>query len=107
TGAPVVAVSPIIGGTAVKGPTAKIMAELGHDQTTLTIARHYQGLIDGLVIDTADAALAPDIEALGIHTQVTGTWMRTDADRNRLATETLDFARALRPSYRTTNGERT
>ena len=55
SGAPVIAVSPIIGGQAVKGPTAKIMRELGVAVNTQTIAAHYRGLIDGLVIDEADA----------------------------------------------------
>ena len=58
TGAPVVAVSPIIGGKAVKGPTAKIMAELGLAADVYAIARHYEGLLDALVIDAADSAAA-------------------------------------------------
>ena len=57
-GAPVIAVSPIIAGKAVKGPTAKIMAELGLEPDSRSIAWHYEGLIDGFVIDVADEALA-------------------------------------------------
>ena len=68
---PVIAVSPIIGGKAVKGPAAKILAELGHEVSALAVARHYQGLIDGMVIDEADVALAPAIEALGMRVLVT------------------------------------
>ena len=56
-GAPIVAVSPIIGGKAIKGPAAKIMQELGNDVSVLSIAAHYQDLIDGLVIDIQDAEL--------------------------------------------------
>ena len=58
--APVVAVSPLIAGQAVKGPTAKIMAELGVSATAQAIAAHYRDLLDGLVIDTGDAAEAAE-----------------------------------------------
>ena len=61
--APVIAVSPIIRGQAVKGPTAKIMRELGIEPTSDAIARHYDGLIDGLVIDESDAA---DADRIGV-----------------------------------------
>lgn len=90
--APVVAVSPIIGGKAVKGPTAKMMRELGLPTTSAGIARHYGDLLDGLVIDRADAGEA---EALAIPSLVTPTLMTTDADKTRLAGEVLDFARRL------------
>ncbi len=87
--APVIAVSPIIGGAAVKGPTAKIMAELGLVVNAKTIAAHYEGLIDGLVIDQADAAEA---QHLDIPTLVTATLMTTLDDRKRLAHDVLQFA---------------
>jgi LPPG:FO 2-phospho-L-lactate transferase len=89
---PVVCVSPIIGGAAVKGPTAKIMSELGTPVTNAAIAAHYHGLIDGLVIDHADAAAARD--SLLPHC-VTATLMRTLDDRERLAREVLAFADRL------------
>ena len=54
TAAPVVAVSPVMGGRAVKGPTAKMMGELGLDVSAETIARHYEGIIDGLLVDDRD-----------------------------------------------------
>lgn len=97
TGVPVVAVSPIVGGAAIKGPAAKMMAELGMPVTALEVARHYRqrDLLDGFVIDDADAAQAAEIEDLGLPTLVTGTVMETLADRERLAEETLDFARGL------------
>lgn len=94
--APAVAVSPIVGGAAVKGPAAKMMRELGREASALGVARHYAGAIDGLVIDRADRALAPPIEALGLRVLVTGTVMRTPADRVRLAGETLAFAESVR-----------
>src|SRR3546814_19830375 len=53
--APVIAVSPIVGGKAVKGPTAKLMAELGVPVANAAIAAHYHGVINGLLIDTTDA----------------------------------------------------
>ena len=98
---PLVAVSPIVGGAAIKGPAAKMMAELGVDVSALGIARHYAGLIDGLVIDDADDAHAASIRALGIEVQVCDTIMRDAAGRARLAADTLAFAdRLLRASPR-------
>jgi LPPG:FO 2-phospho-L-lactate transferase len=91
-GAPVVAISPIIGGQAVKGPTVKLMAEMGLETSPRSIASHYAGVIDGLVIDTVDADLATDLD---VATFVTPTLMRTLADRDALAHATLDFARSL------------
>jgi LPPG:FO 2-phospho-L-lactate transferase len=92
---PVVAVSPIVGGAAIKGPAAKIMRELGFEPSALTVAQHYQGLISGLVIDETDAALAAQIESIGIRTCVTPTIMRNAQDRRRVAQECLAFAMAL------------
>jgi LPPG:FO 2-phospho-L-lactate transferase len=96
--APVIAVSPIVGGQAIKGPAAKMMAELGMPQSAFAVAQHYQGRIDGFVIDEADRALQPDIEALGIPTIVTRTVMVTLADRKELAASVLEFAQQLRLS---------
>jgi LPPG:FO 2-phospho-L-lactate transferase len=93
--APAVAVSPIIGGAAVKGPLAKIMGEMGVAASSLEIARFYAGLADGLVIDHADAALKPEIEALGLRVHVTATLMRDAAGQKALAQETLGFAKSL------------
>ncbi len=92
---PRVAVSPIIGGRALKGPADQMLAGLGHDVSTLGVARLYAGILDGLVIDDEDAALAPAIAALGLRVLVTGTIMGGEADRQRLAEETLAFARSL------------
>ncbi|MBX3535894.1 MAG: YvcK family protein, partial [Xanthobacteraceae bacterium] len=94
-GAPVVAVSPIVAGTAIKGPAAKIMRELGHEPSVATVAAHYRGIIDGLLIDTSDMDLQGEIEALGIAVRVTNTVMKSDADRITLAEESLRFAREV------------
>lgn len=83
--APSLAVSPIVGGTAVKGPTAKIFAELGLEVSAVSVARQYAGLIDILVIDSHDAGKAGEIEALGIKPVVAPTLMTTLQDRRELA----------------------
>jgi LPPG:FO 2-phospho-L-lactate transferase len=92
---PVVGVSPIIGGAAVKGPAAKMMRELGAPVSTLGIARHYGALVDGWVIDRADTALGPKIEALHHAVAVTDTLMTDRAASKRLARTTIAFARKL------------
>jgi LPPG:FO 2-phospho-L-lactate transferase len=86
---PVVAVSPIIGGQAVKGPAAKIMRELGLEPSALEVAKHYRGLVDGFVIDDADAGSAPEIESLGMRVVVTNTLMRDTATAEALASRVL------------------
>jgi len=88
--APVVAVSPLIAGQAVKGPTAKLMAELGLPLTNASIARHYAGLIDGLLIDSGD-------DAAGVEVPVgrAATLMRTLDDRRRVARAALDLAETV------------
>ena len=87
-----IAVSPIVGGKALKGPADRMLATLGHEVSSLGVARIYAGLIDLLVIDDVDAELVPAIEALGIRTLVTGTIMGGPEDRERLAREILDVA---------------
>lgn len=94
-GVPRIAVSPIIGGKALKGPAAKMMAELGYAVSSLSVAKKYVGLIDAMVIDREDAQLAREIEALGIRVLTTRTLMRTHEDSRVLAEETLRFAQAL------------
>ncbi len=89
---PVVAVSPLIAGQAVKGPTAKIMRELALEVSPLTIARHYAPLIDGFVLDEADAAFASQFD---VSVQVAPTLMRHLADKERLARDVLAFALRL------------
>ena len=97
TRAPVLAVSPIVGGQAIKGPAAKMMEELRMPVTATAVARHYRDrdLLDGFVIDHADAREAAEIERAGLPTLVTGTVMESLVDRERLAREVLDFARSI------------
>jgi LPPG:FO 2-phospho-L-lactate transferase len=94
---PAIAVSPIIGGNAVKGPTAKIMRELGIEITPAAVAHHYRGLIAGLVIDDSDAAGA---ESIGVPVAVTATLMNSPDDKRRVAREVLAFADRLRLAAR-------
>jgi len=89
---PVVAVSPLVGGQAIKGPLAKMLAELGQPCDTLAIARHYAGLVDHWLIDEADAAEAHELRASGVGVTVTATVMRSAEDRIRLAGEALSAA---------------
>jgi LPPG:FO 2-phospho-L-lactate transferase len=93
--APIVAVSPIVGGRALKGPAAQMLATLGHEVSALGVARLYAGLIDGLVIDRVDLELTPAVELVGARVLVTETVMGDEADRRRLAAEVLGFAASL------------
>lgn len=92
---PVVAVSPIIGGQALKGPADQMLATLGHEVSAAGVAELYKDFLTGMVIDTQDADLAGRITDLGIAVHVTDSIMRTDDDRRRLADETLVFAESL------------
>jgi LPPG:FO 2-phospho-L-lactate transferase len=90
---PVVAVSPIVGGRALKGPTAKMMKELGLDVSAAGVARCYGGLTDLFVLDSVDAAERTEVERLGLKTCVTNTVMATLEDKVRLAGEILALYR--------------
>ena len=92
---PVVAVSPMVGGSAVKGPLGKMMLELGLEPSALGVARHYGGLVDGWIIDKLDGALEPALEGLGYRVQICDTMMRTLDDKRRLAHHVLELAFAL------------
>ncbi len=83
--APCVAVSPIIGGRAVKGPAAKLMEELGVEVSPLGIASHYENLLDGIILDNEDRHLCEPIEKLGIHATAQKTLMETLSDKISLA----------------------
>jgi LPPG:FO 2-phospho-L-lactate transferase len=91
TEAPVIAVSPLIGGKAVKGPTAKLMAELGLDVTNASIAAHYADFLDGMVVHQGDDTPS------GLAIAGTDTLMRAAADRERVAQCALGLAEQLRP----------
>jgi len=93
--APVIAVSPIVGGKALKGPTAKIMQELGLETSVISIAEHYSGIIDGLVIDTVDKAHQDAIENMGIRVLAMNTVMNTAESKKNLAAGITDFAKEL------------
>jgi LPPG:FO 2-phospho-L-lactate transferase len=93
--APVLAVSPIVGGQALKGPAAKMMAELGVPASAEAVARHYRGLIDALVIDVADAGAHDAIAALGMRAVATNTVMKNLDDRMALARDVLDIAAGI------------
>ena len=92
TDAPKVAVSPIIAGRALKGPADRMLASLGHEVTALGVARLYAGQVDTFVLDETDAALAPEVEALGMRAVVLPTIMTSDADRAALARAILERA---------------
>ncbi len=96
---PVVVISNIVGGEAIKGPAAKMMTELGMPQTALGVARHYVeqygDLVKGFVLDTADAALEEEVAALGLATIVTKSVMLTLHDKTELAEQTLAFVSTL------------
>lgn len=88
---PIVAISPIVKGLAIKGPAAKMLQELGKESSVQSIAQHYEGLVDGLVIDTQDSDIRAKIEAMGMKVKVTNTIMNTLDDRKDLAATTLQF----------------
>ncbi len=96
SGVPIVAVSPIIAGQALKGPADRMLETLGHEVSSVGVAEIYRDFLAGLVIDEADSDLKGRIEQLGMAVLVTGTIMRSDEDRQRLAEETLAFAERLR-----------
>ncbi len=90
-----IAVSPIVGGAAVRGPAGKIMAELGGTVSSVGVAREYRDLCDILVVDSQDADLADDISHEGIHPVATNTIMNDDADKIALAKSVLELARRV------------
>jgi LPPG:FO 2-phospho-L-lactate transferase len=95
---PVVAVSPIIGGAAVKGPAAKIMRELGLKSTALAVAQHYGRDVDAWVIDRQDARSAATIGRLGKRVCVTDTLMTHRRNSAALARALLGFVRGIKKS---------
>jgi LPPG:FO 2-phospho-L-lactate transferase len=92
---PVVAVSPIIGGKAIKGPAAKMFNELGIEPSALAVAKHYRNILDGFVLDHVDSDLEDEIKKLNMKTWKTNTLMNNIADRTRLANDVLHFIGSL------------
>ena len=88
-GVPVIAISPVIGGESVKGPTAKMMRELGFEVGNRSVAAHYAGVVTGLVIDAGDAGEAGSID---LPCLAVPTMMRDESDKRRLARDVLAFA---------------
>jgi LPPG:FO 2-phospho-L-lactate transferase len=95
-----IAVSPIVGGKALKGPADRMLAEQGMEVSAYGVATGYVGLLDAMTIDALDAADASRIEGLGMAVQVAQTVMQNDGDRQELARAVLAFAetRAARQS---------
>ncbi len=91
-GKKIIAISPIIGGKTVKGPAAKMYAELGIEPSALAVAQHYRHLLNGFVLDTLDEHLSEKIET---KTFVTNTIMNSSTDRARLAADVLHFIGSL------------
>ena len=88
---PIFAVSPIIGGQAIKGPAAKMYSELGIEPSAYAVANHYRNLLTGFVMDKADAQLIESVRGLNIQTYVTNTLMKSLEDRKQLAVDILHF----------------
>lgn len=88
---PVIAVSPIIGGTAIKGPTGKMMKELNIPCTNSAIAEHYQEIINHLIIDHTDLPEKTAIEKFNIQCSATNTLMKSKQDKINLAQYLLDL----------------
>jgi LPPG:FO 2-phospho-L-lactate transferase len=100
---PIIVVSPLIGGMAVKGPTAKIMGEIGVPANSRAMAAHYAGLIDGIIIDESDRA---DAAMLDVPVCVAPTLMRNLDDRIGLARTCAEFAMQLKAHAKTDGGTR-
>lgn len=95
---PIVAVSGIVGGRALKGPADRMLASLGETSTATGVAARYAGLITHFVLDRVDEALRPEVEGLGLTALVTDTIMADDVARARLAGEILEFAGSVASS---------
>jgi LPPG:FO 2-phospho-L-lactate transferase len=91
-GVPVVAVSGIVGGKALKGPADRMMQSLGHESSARTVATLLADLLSGFVLDDVDAGLESEIGNLGVRTLVTDTIMVDDAGKTRLARAVMEFA---------------
>ena len=88
---PIAAVSPIVGGQAIKGPAAKMFRELGVEPSAFAVAHHYQGLVTHFVFDQLDADQESAIQSLGMQTLVTNTIMQSVENRARLAAQVVEF----------------
>ena len=91
----VIAVSPIVAGKAIKGPAAKMYAELGYKPSALTVAEHYSELIRGFVLDNSDESLRSAVQQLNLHVLTTNTLMTGVKNRIQLAEDVLNFIGSL------------
>ena len=94
----VLAVTPLIGGKALKGPAAKMYREMGIDPSPLAVAEHYLPLLSGFVLDQRDQGSVEAVAGLmedGLAVRVADTWMKTAEDRVALARQVVDFGRSL------------
>jgi LPPG:FO 2-phospho-L-lactate transferase len=96
TEAPVVAISPVVCGRSLKGPTDKFLAGLGHEVSALSVARLYQDLLDLFIVDRSDAELLPAIEALPVKARTADIVMHNLEAKISLAKETLSSLASLR-----------
>ena len=94
--APVVAISPIVGGAPIKGPADRLLRAIGVEVSARGVAGHYRDLIAGFVLDQRDAEQLADVEALGVRALATDTLMRNRSVSARLAKATLELAESLR-----------
>ena len=92
----IVGISPIVGGKALKGPLDRVMADLGLEVSPYGVAKLYQGVLDGFVIDEVDKHLSPRIERLGMKVVATRTVMNEPEVRVRLAEETVKLAEGIK-----------
>ena len=91
TRAPVIAITPIIGGRALKGPAADMLRDLGYEVSARGVASVYRDFVDLFVLDEVDRAIKPEIEELGLRVEVADTVMNTLEDKQRLAKSVLEF----------------
>ena len=85
------AVSPIVGQKSVKGPTSKLMEEMGIEVSALSIAKHFHGLIDGIIIDRSDEKQVEEIRNMGIEVKLSKIIVNTKEEKMRLAEESIEF----------------
>ena len=90
--APRVAISPIVEGSAIKGPAARMLDSLGHEVSAVGVARIYADLVDWFFLDELDRDLEQSIKSLGLNTRVTNTIMNSDSKKRSLASEVLKVA---------------
>lgn len=95
-GAPIVAMSGIVGGRALKGPADRMLASLGHRSTAVSVARMYADVISTFIVDSVDAGSVPDVEALGLRAVAMDTMMTDDAARTRIGAAVLDVVAGTR-----------